>query len=542
MPPLPRPALTLLLLALLTFFLGLGRPAIGDTDEGFYAESAREMVESGDWLTPHFNYDDRWQKPVLYYWGAAALYLVTGPSEWSARFWSALSGVGLVMLTWMAARRLLRREDAAFLAGAIVATSYGYFFIARQALPDLPLTFFITLTIWLTLERRWLWAGVAAGLGFLTKGPVALLIPAIVVVPIWWRERAWPRVPDLMYAACVAALVGLPWYVAMTATHGTAYLQSFFVGDNLERFATSRFNGPRFVLYYVPIVIGGILPWSAYLLWLPWRRGIAVLRRQAQLTAAEWQLVFWTLAPLVFYTLSVGKQPRYILPVLPPMAMLLAGSMTRRIAPQGDDAPLGTRGLAAATWTTAAMLIAVAILLLRARSLFLTAYPALTVAGIAAIFAAAAAVAFIAMTRRWHALPMTMTGAGAVALLSLQFGAMAGVRPEPVEEMAALVRANHGAEPIGEYQVFVRNLGFYTGTRQTELYDESQAVSFLRSPDRVLLVVRADDLARIESAAGVAAQRLGEVRYVNTANLKLRTLLAPDPARDIERVLLVANR
>ena len=66
---------------MLTFFLGLGRPAITDSDEGFYAEAAREMVESGDWLTPHFNYSDRWQKPVLYYWLTAATYLVAGPTE-----------------------------------------------------------------------------------------------------------------------------------------------------------------------------------------------------------------------------------------------------------------------------------------------------------------------------------------------------------------------------------------------------------------------------------------------------------------------------
>ncbi|MGE0445442.1 MAG: ArnT family glycosyltransferase, partial [Vicinamibacterales bacterium] len=181
---------TLLLLAILTFFVGLGRPAITDSDEGYYAEASREMVESGDWLTPRFNYADRWQKPVLYYWLTSALYVVTGPTEWSARAWSALSGVGLVLLTWLAARRLTRREDAAFLAGAIVATCYGYFTIARLALPDLPLTFCITLAIWAALDRRWALAGVAAGLGFLMKGPVGVIIPAIVLLPIWWRERS----------------------------------------------------------------------------------------------------------------------------------------------------------------------------------------------------------------------------------------------------------------------------------------------------------------------------------------------------------------
>ena len=84
-----RAVLILLLLSAVTFFFGLGRQAITDSDEGFYAEAAREMVESGDWLTPHFNYEQRWQKPALYYWLAASTYLITGPTEFAARWWSA---------------------------------------------------------------------------------------------------------------------------------------------------------------------------------------------------------------------------------------------------------------------------------------------------------------------------------------------------------------------------------------------------------------------------------------------------------------------
>ena len=87
-----RPVLTLLLICAFTYGLGLGGPAITDSDEAFYAEASREMVESRDWLTPRFNYEDRWQKPVLYYWLTASTYLVTGPTESAARLWAALSG------------------------------------------------------------------------------------------------------------------------------------------------------------------------------------------------------------------------------------------------------------------------------------------------------------------------------------------------------------------------------------------------------------------------------------------------------------------
>jgi len=538
---LSRTAAFLILLSFLTFFIGLGRPAIGDADEAYYAEAAREMVDTGDLLTPHYNYADRWQKPVLFYWVTAATYFVTGPSEWSARSWSALSGIGLVLLTWAIARRTLRREDTAWLAGAIVATCYGYFFMARQALPDLPLAFFITLTIWSTIERRWTLAAVAAGLGFLTKGPVALIVPAVVLVPVWWHERSWPTVADLAVAAIIFGLVGLPWYLAMTLRHGTPYLESFFVGDNLERFATTRFNGPRFVLYYVPIVIGGMLPWAMYLLVLPWRRGIDVLRRRQRLAVEEWRLVAWAVAPLVFFTLSVGKQPRYILPVLPPLAILVAQSISKRLAP-ADDASRGERALAVATWLTAGTLMALAALLVRARPLFITAYPLLTVVSVLALIVCSLVTAAVVITRRWSRLPLTLTAVSAVTLLALQFGALSGVRPEPVEQMTALIRAHRSSEPIGEYRVFVRNMVFYVRDRQTELFTDAGALDFMKSPRRALLVVRNEDLQRLEQISGQTWHRLGEVRYVDTATIRLRALLWPIPEEDVDRVFLVANQ
>ncbi len=123
---MPRSRALLLVLAALTFFVGLGRGAITDADEAFYAESALEMVESGDWLTPHYNYEVRFQKPVLYYWLTAATYRIAGYGEAAARWWSAMAGLGLVLVTARLRPALVRRGDG-WLAGAIVATNFGYF-------------------------------------------------------------------------------------------------------------------------------------------------------------------------------------------------------------------------------------------------------------------------------------------------------------------------------------------------------------------------------------------------------------------------------
>ena len=115
--PIPRVAL-LVALCTLTFFVGLGRPAITDSDEAFYAEAAREMVEEGEWVTPHYNGEHRFEKPILYYWLAALGYLTAGVSEGAARFPSALAGLVLVLTTFACARRW-HGEPTALLAGAI---------------------------------------------------------------------------------------------------------------------------------------------------------------------------------------------------------------------------------------------------------------------------------------------------------------------------------------------------------------------------------------------------------------------------------------
>ena len=534
--------LTLVLLSSITFFLGLGRQAITDSDEAFYAEAAREMVEGGDWLTPHFNYQERWQKPILYYWLTAATYLATGATEWAARLWSAISAVGLVLLTWVVARRTTGRDEAAWLAGAIAATGYGYFAMARLALPDLPLAFCITLTIWTALQQQWRMAAVAAALGFLLKGPVALAVPAVVLLPVWWREGVLFPLPLRRLAAALGlfTIIAVPWYGAMTIVHGSAYLDSFFIGDNIERFVTDRFNEPRAPWFYVPIVIGGMLPWAPYFLVLPWRGAVDVVRRRRRLADDEWRLLLWALAPLLLFTLSIGKQPRYILPILPPLAILLAHSLASHIR---DANPEASRSLVAATWLTAALHVVLAALLFRARELFITVSPWLTSLAVGLLVVSAATFGEVVLSRRWRLLPATATATSAAFLLSLQFGALAGIRPEPVEQMAALVRAHRmAAEPVGEYQVFVRNLVFYLRFRQVDLFDEGRALDFLNSPERVLLVVRAADLPRLEAISGITARQLGEVQYLDTANIRLRTLLSPIPNQDLERILLVTNR
>jgi 4-amino-4-deoxy-L-arabinose transferase-like glycosyltransferase len=546
----------ILVVSALTLLAGLGRPAITDSDEAFYAEAAREMVVSGDWLTPRYNFDERFQKPILYYWLAAGLFRLVGVSESAARLPSALSGVLMALLTYLCGRRWLGAR-AAFAGALVVATSFGTFAMARLALPDLPLACFITAAIWSLAEaqfapetpsstvRAWLLlAATALALAFLTKGPVGVAIPVLVwlcLLPIGDPRRRF-RLPggpaDWLLAAIVFAAISVPWYVAMASRHGFDYVYRFFVAENLDRFATTRYNEPRSVFFYVPIVLGGLLPWSPVMaLWVGTLR--RVIARVRPVDTREWALLAWAGAPLVFYSLSIGKQPRYILPALPPLALMLGATIARRV--ERMTAEERDAGLARCTAATALVLAGVVFLFARLRPALVT-LPAAVAAMAVALLVIAAAVAL--GPARW--LPQRWTvacvaAASTTTLLVLQFTVYSMAGPEPVQAIARHLVSDAPAARSGTYRVFVRNLIFYTGRRQEDLTTEEEAVAFLARAERVHCVLAAETLPAIERRLGRSLQPVAELPYFNVARLRLGALLHPRAQLPLERVLLVAN-
>ena len=312
--------------------------------------------------------------------------------------------------------------------------------------------------------------------------------------------------------------------------------------NQLTAGATTRFNDVRAVWYYVPILVGGLIPWTIFGLVLPWRIGGDLIQRRRRLTNVEWRLVIWTLAPLLLFTASIGKQPRYILPVLPPLAMMVGSGIANRIAGALHDRA-ARQELTIATLGTAAMFAAMATLFYRGRILFVSAYPALTWTGIGVVIVAALVLGVTGVRRWWNWLPALMPVSAALLLLTLQFGAFAGKRPEAVEQIAALIHANRfGGESIGEYETFVRNLPFYTRLKQAPVTDDASAVAFLSSTDRVFLVVNRRDYARLKTLVAQPLNVIGEVTYWNTAGVRLRTLLLPLPEEDLDTVMLISNR
>ena len=550
-----RSTIPVLLLAVLSFFGGLGRGAITDTDEAFYAESAREMVESGDWLTPHFNYEPRFQKPILYYWLTAATFLATGPNEFAARFWAAMSGLGLVLITTACGRRWFD-ETIGILAGAIAATSFGYFALARMSLPDLPLTFFITLSIWAALvatldrerePRRWLLlAAAAAALGFLTKGPLGVIIPALVIAPVLLIERRSfdLELPDLALAVLLFLAIATPWYVAMWWQHGPAYLEAFFIGDNYERFATSRFNDPRPFWFYLPVIIGGLVPWTALaVVWVGpfWQ---TIVRRRS-VSTINLRLLLWLFLPLIFFTLSIGKQPRYILPALPPLALLLAGSIIERTREWRSLEGSRVRSrpnpaVVSGTVLGGAFLIALGAMLYRARVVLLN-IPEAAIVAVAVVSALGGiVVVLVSLSRAWRDAAGALAIAAAFTFAVLPYGVMTSPESSAVNDMAGLVRASRSeGESIGTYQVFVRNLVFYTRSKHTDLIHDEHIKEWLGKNPRALIVMPAAEADRLERDQGLKMTRLAERLYFDEGGFRARVLLQPDRGRDLQRVVLV---
>jgi 4-amino-4-deoxy-L-arabinose transferase-like glycosyltransferase len=543
--------LALLLISGVTFLMGLGRPAITDSDEAYYAEAAREMVETGDYLTPRFNYANRFQKPVLYYWFVAAGYHITGATAGAARFPAAAAGMVLVIVTWWCGRRWFGAQ-VGVLGALIVATSAGAVMIARLSLPDLPFVTLMSLSIaaafagWFDTDEPQPWmvvlAGASAGAAVLSKGPVGLLVPALVIGAALTIERRWrivrPAHLTLGVGACAAMAV--PWYAAMWWEHGYAYLHGFFVGDNLERFATTRFNEPRPVWFYVPVVLAGLLPWSLFMvLWVPkvWR----LARERGMPAPPQARLLIWAVLPLLLFTVSVGKQPRYILPVLPPIAIALAASIHAHLR----RTPRSGRGDLLFTTTaiaTGAVVTAGGLLLLALPASQMDLSPTMLVAAGAATIVCGVGVLGAALWRpEW--VPRTVVAAGVVLLLAVQFGVLSAPWPATVERVAAAIRQQLSGEARWTtHDVFIRNLVFYVASRQSGPFDDAGLVAFLESPEPSLCVIDATDLPRIEQGLRKPLHRLAEWRYFNPAAVRVGSILKPVLDDELRTVVLVSNR
>jgi 4-amino-4-deoxy-L-arabinose transferase-like glycosyltransferase len=330
----------LVLFCAVVFFFKLGSYPLFDLDEPRYAEAAREMLERQNWITPYFNYEVRFEKPVFFYWLIALAYQVFGLSEFSARFFSAVTASATVGMVYAFGRHLMSRRFGLY-AALILASSVLFIGIARMAITDMTLACFMTgtsLCLFLAAHRHlkwWLAAGIFAGLGILTKGPVALIIPGAIFTLYTLIIGQFKRCllnRWMPLAIAVALLIAGPWYWAIYQENGPVFIESQFM-NNVTRYSDVVSGHKQPPYFYTLVLLAGFLPWTAYL-----PAALRTLWHQFKTNHQQWvdQQAFHYLIPLYglvwacfvfgFFSLGSTKLLTYILPLFPALALMTAST------------------------------------------------------------------------------------------------------------------------------------------------------------------------------------------------------------------------
>lgn len=325
--------ITLLLAgSFILFAAGLGAGTLWDQDEAKYAHIARQIVQTGDPLTMHYNGGTWFVHPPLYLWLVAATGRVFGFTEFTARIWSAIFGMIGIYATYLLGR-LFFTPRAAVLGAVVLMTMLEYFVMSRLAIFDVPLVAFMLLATYMFMrgiqeDRRshFVWASLWAGLGTLTKGPIALILPAMALVVFFGLRRRplpWRRIP-WMATGAIYLLVGLSWYLVQWRIHGRGFMATAVGYYLLNRFfgVVESQSGPWW--YYAPVFGIGAIPWTAFLVAI-----VPYLARRWKEHDGSLFVLVWCAVTVGFYTMAGTKLPNYVLPVYP-LAALGIGSLWDR--------------------------------------------------------------------------------------------------------------------------------------------------------------------------------------------------------------------
>lgn len=329
--------LPLLLIAFgLFYLLPMATHGLWIPDETRYAQVSQEMLLSGNWITPHFMGIRYFEKPVAGYWMIALGQALFGENLFGVRFASALSTGLSVLLAYLIARRLWNdpRRSAAcaviYMSFAVIAGQAGY------ANLDPQFTFWVNLSLvalWYALDTpsqrsrigAWALLGFACGMGFMTKGFLAWLLPVLIALPYMiWHKRLSELLTYGGIAVVVAIAVCLPWVLAIHSQEPD-YWRYFFWQEHIRRFSADDAQHARPWWFYLPLLVALSLPWAAL---LPFSLKQAWHDRERKDTRF---LLLWLLLPLAFFSLSRGKLPTYIMPCLLPLALLVGNTLVGQL-------------------------------------------------------------------------------------------------------------------------------------------------------------------------------------------------------------------
>lgn len=324
----------LVILCGLCFFTRLGFLPMLGPDEPRYAQIAREMYESGNWITTTLAGVHWFEKPALTYWLTALGYTFFGVSEFSARFFIAIfSSLGVFLLLFFGQRVATIRYG--YLSATVLVTSGIWIGFSRAATFDLPLSVameiaLLSFYLWFQTNKTsyWLWCCFGMGLAMLGKGLIGIVLPGamiglfLLLTGTLWTFLKRPKL--ILFGAVVFLLTIATWYVPVIAKHGHEFIQEFFIEHHFQRFLTNKFKHPQPFYFFTIVALLGCLPWTTFFFsniigsLKSWRDLLPPVKEKLHLF-----LWLWVLVIIGFFSISSSKLTGYILPAFPPIALLI---------------------------------------------------------------------------------------------------------------------------------------------------------------------------------------------------------------------------
>ncbi|KWF56705.1 glycosyltransferase family 39 protein [Burkholderia pseudomultivorans] len=332
--PLNRIALVLLLIAFaVIWFAPLGLRHLIPSDEGRYAEMAREMFVTGDWITPRYNGYKYFEKPPLQTWLNALTFAWFGVGEWQARLYTALASFGGVLLVGFTGARLFNPLSG-FLAAVVLACSPYWNLMGHFNALDMGLAFWMALSLCALLlaqrpglrpaaVRGWMWTCWAAmAFAVLSKGLVGLILPGAVLVLYTLIARDWALWKRLYLVSGLVIFfaIATPWFV-LVQQRNPEFFNFFFIVQQFRRYLTPEQNRPGPFYYFVPVLLVGFLPWLS-VAWQSLRHALR-MPRQPNGFSPMLVLLIWSAFIFLFFSASHSKLISYVLPVAPALALMI---------------------------------------------------------------------------------------------------------------------------------------------------------------------------------------------------------------------------
>lgn len=478
----------LALLVFLSFFAGIGSGPLFDVDEGAFSEATREMLVSKNYLTTYLNGVLRFDKPILIYWLQLLSIKSFGINELAFRLPSAIAAAFWAGAIYLFVRRE-RNETEAMFATALMALSLQVSIIAKAAIADAVLNLCLAVTLttlfthWRTKRRSWIYVAFAAmGFGMLDKGPVAILIPVAVSFLFFLARKelkAWFRAMLNPTAIALFLAIALPWYVLEYREQGQAFIDGFFLKHNVNRFGGSMEGHSGSLLYYIPVVLIGLMPSTGLFFGL-------FTKLRERFADPLWQFcLIWFAFVFVFFSLSGTKLPHYMIYGYTPLFILFGAELAKI-----------ERSWLLALWPAGLLLILAALPLVLAQlmpsmdNLFIQAQLQGFLAEMAAnhfslLMLGAAALCLLLQFLPVLTPPLRFIIGGALLTFSFNFIAMpmaARVMQQPVKEVAQLAR-KEGLK-IVMWKVYYPSFFVYSGSFAERRFPEPGDV-VLTSIDRL---------------------------------------------------------